>query len=234
MRKYFLPPEDDARALWLFNFANKLPNYAAKYALSGNDVQDMKDSAQCFGYWLDYRNQYEEYLKKLTQYKNELRNGTTIVSAQSIAPTPPTLVNIPVAVAPGIFKRVQELARLIKGKTSVYTVADGQDLGIIGEEENLDLLNIRPEIALRWVQGGHPEIVWKKKGMDGLQIFVDRTGEGAFESLVLDTRPNYVDRAPLPSLGETAVWSYKAIYVLNDEWIGDYCDPVSITVTGKI
>jgi hypothetical protein len=67
--------------------------------------------------------------------------------------------------------------------------------------------------------------------MDGLEILVDR-GTGAFGFLALDTIPDYLDTAPLPAAGSSAVWKYKAIYRLADEQVGQWSDVASISVMG--
>ena len=66
--------------------------------------------------------------------------------------------------------------------------------------------------------------------MDGLEIWGDR-GTG-FAFLALDTIPDYLDTAPLPAAGTSAVWKCKAIYRLNDEQVGQWSDGVSVSVMG--
>ena len=80
------------------------------------------------------------------------------------------------------------------------------------------------------LQAGHPNIVWKKQGMDALEIHVDRGAGFAF--LALDTVPDYLDTAPLPAPGASAVWKYKAIYRLRDEQVGQWSDIASVSVMG--
>jgi hypothetical protein len=83
----------------------------------------------------------------------------------------------------------------------------------------------------QYSQTAHPSIGWTKQGMDGLEILVDR-GTGAFAFLALDTIPDYLDTAPLPAPGTSAVWKYKATYRLADEQVGQWSDVVGISVMG--
>ncbi|QQR98305.1 MAG: hypothetical protein IPK18_01865 [Sphingobacteriales bacterium] len=98
---YFLPADDAGKELWLKNFAAKLPNYATKYDIPTADVQDMQRSAIYFTFILDYNNQFKDYSKKLTEYKNEMRSGNSQNNTPSTIPiapvfaTTPTLVNLP-------------------------------------------------------------------------------------------------------------------------------------------
>lgn len=42
----------------------------------------------------------------------------------------------------------------------------------------------------------------------------------------------YLDTAPLPAPGASAVWKYKAIYRLRDEQVGHWSDVASVSVMG--
>ena len=74
------------------------------------------------------------------------------------------------------------------------------------------------------------EVVWTRFRKAFLRIEVDR-GTG-FQFLAIDTIPNYTDTAPLPATGQSAVWKYRAIYLLDDEMIGQWSTTASISVMG--
>jgi len=190
----------------------------------------MQTSTAFYSYWIDYRNQFNEYLTKLTEYKSELVNGVASGATASVQPTVPVIAVAPTAVQPGIFKRALAIANTIKTK-STYTIADGNDLGIEGAQIIMDLQQMKPVIKLQLIAGGKPEVQWTKQGMDGIEIYVDRA-TGIFAQLAFDTHPNYTDSAPLPATGTSAVWKYKAIYRHGDVEVGLWSDLVNITVTG--
>ena len=229
-KKAFMPRPDLEKNEWLQNFAAKLPTYSAKYNIAAGEVTDTTDGAAYFAYWLNGKNLTDEYGKKFTQFKNELRDGIPAGATPSVVPAPPALGVAPTAVAPGIFVRAAAIANVIKSKSN-YTVGDGNDLGIEGAESTFDPASMKPEIKLRLIEGGKPEIVWKKSGMDALEIWVDR-GTGTFAFLAIDTVPNYTDTFTLPAAGATAIWKYKAIYRVDDAHVGMWSDVVSQTVTG--
>jgi hypothetical protein len=226
----FIPTRDDAKDLWLKNFATKLPQFAAKYNISAGEQTDTTQSSALFTYWLNYKNQHDEYNRKLAQYKNELHDGILTGITPSILPAFPSPGAAPPATSPGIFVRAASIAHRIK-KHVAYTMADGFDLGIEAPATNgVNLDEVKPLITLHLVKGGKPEVRWTKKSMDRIEIHVDR-GEG-YEFLAYDSHPNYTDINPLQA-GETAVFKYKAIYIKKDEQVGEWSDEVSITVTGK-
>jgi len=120
------------------------------------------------------------------------------------------------------------LVSRIKGHAA-YTEADGQDLGVIGaEEQGADPETTQPDLKLVRVAGGHIEVQWKKSGFTGVRIEVDR-GNGQWTFLAVDTVPHYTDTAT-PAPGTTALWKYRAIYLDGDESFGQWSDTVSIAV----
>lgn len=229
-KKFYLPKDDLGKSQWLSNFSTKLPAYSAKYGISAGELADMSDSSENFGYWLDAKNQYDEFNKKVTAYKNELRDGVPPGGSPSVAPAPPVLGPAPAAAAPGIFKRATSLAGRIKAHVS-YTIADGQDLGIEGAEETIDLPNMKPILDVSLV-AGRPRIDWEKQGMDAIEIHVSRAPADPFAFLAIDTIPDYDDTSSLPAPGQSAVWRYKAIYRLGDDRVGQWSDEASVVVMG--
>ncbi|MDQ6631097.1 MAG: hypothetical protein M3Y82_04985, partial [Verrucomicrobiota bacterium] len=112
-----------------------------------------------------------------------------------------------------------------------YTEAMGEDLGIIGAQQTMDLNSMKPQLNIE-LQAGKPVVRWMKQSMDSLEIWVDRNDGKGFIFLAIDTVPDYPDTAPLPAPGQSAIWKYKAIYRLNDEPVGQWSDVVSIAVVG--
>lgn len=226
MKMYYMPVKELEKLIWLQNFANKIGTYATKYGIAAATVTDIQNGYAWLAFWMNYRNQYQEYLKKLSTFKNEIMNGT---GAASVAPTPPVLGAVPASVPPGVFTRVVSVVNIIKANIG-YTDGDGKDLGIEGVELAARA-DGKPEISVRLVNGGHPEIVWAKGSYEAVDIYVNR-GSGSWEFLATDTIPNYTDTAALPASGQAALWQYKAIYRLDDEPTGEYSNTVSITVAG--
>lgn len=228
-KKPFMPRTDLERLQWLQNFAAKLPTYATKYNIAAAEQDDMTDGAVYFEFWMNAKNLTDEYNKKLTQFKNELRDGIPAGADPSVEPAAPTLGAVPDPVLPGLFVRAGSIGAVIKTKSN-YTVADGNDLGIEGTEESATPGDIKPAIKTRLVEGGKPEIIWKKNGMDSIEIWADR-GTG-FSFLAIDSTPNYVDTHDLPNAGQTAIWKYKSIYREDDGLVGEWSDVIAVTVTG--
>ena len=67
--------------------------------------------------------------------------------------------------------------------------------------------------------------------LDICELQVDRTGAGtAFGPLAFDTTPGYTDTEPFPAT--PTKWTYRAIYRVGDQRVGQWSKSVSITVGG--
>ena len=226
-KAYFLAPDADGKDSQLTNIAGKLGTYKNTVGLEDAVVTSTQADATFFHYALTSQKSLANYAQQWTAYKNAARNGTG--ASLGPAPVPPTLGTAPTAVPPGIFKRLTALVARIKAHPG-YTEAIGQDLDIIGAEQTLDTTSAKPVLKLE-LQAGHPNVKWTKGGFDALEIWVDR-GTGTFAYLANDTVPDYLDTAPLPAPGQSALWRYKAIYRLSDAQVGQWSDVVSIAVQG--
>ncbi len=193
-------------------------------------MTDVNDSNDNFTYYLTFQETFREFLKKLTAFKNELRDGVVPGNPSSLPPVVPVMPAAPPAVQPDIFLRVTSLVNRIKSHAS-YTVADGQDLGIEGPEVMIDLENVKPELEVQIV-AGRPLIKFQKLGLTALEIQVKRTDAGTFELLDISVSPDYTDMHQLPAAGQSAVWKYKAIYRLKNERVGQWSDEAAIVVGG--
>jgi len=224
-KAHYLPFDDPGKCTWFNNFAMKLPTYSATLGITPAEEAAVADDNTFWQYVCEARNQFHQYAKDWTAYKNHARNGTAIGDL----PTPPTLPAAPgTLVAANIFGRITTLVARIK-KHPGYTEAIGQDLDIIGAEQTVDLNTLKPVLKLV-LQAGRPNVQWKKTVADALELQVDR-GNG-FVFLAIDTVPDYLDTFALPAAGASAVWKYKAIYRINDEQVGQWSDVSSISVMG--
>jgi hypothetical protein len=79
---------------------------------------------------------------------------------------------------------------------------------------------------------GIPSSVGASRGMDSLELWVDRGDGKGFVFLAIDTVPGYTDTAALPAPGASAVWKYKGIYRESDAQVGQWSDVATTTVAG--
>lgn len=63
-----------------------------------------------------------------------------------------------------------------------------------------------------------------------LEMEVDRNDNKGFVFLANDTTPGYLDTMAFPST--PTKWTYRAIYRVGDQRVGQWSKPVSVTVGG--
>ncbi|MFN7118194.1 MAG: hypothetical protein ACK4TA_15445, partial [Saprospiraceae bacterium] len=227
-RDYYLPRSDKDRADWLDNFAVKLLAYIYKYNITPEELQDVQNSAAYYRAVLNYLTHLNAHHRSVTQHKNALRNGLNVDKLLEPLVIAPFM--FPAPVKSGIFTRVAALVNRIKTSLN-YNEADGQDLGIIGVEKAQTTTDIKPVFTIRLVEGGYPEIVWKKRKMDGVEIW-KQDADGNWHLVTRATTPNFIDRSPLPPPGMSEVRHYRIIYLRKDQPVGQWSNVVSVTVRG--
>lgn len=123
--------------------------------------------------------------------------------------------------------RVRAIIRRLKSATG-YTEAIGQLLKIIGPDDTTDLTTSKPDLTATPKAHGI-ELSFTKGKSDGVKIYSKRDGDADFVFLANDTVAPYVDNRPLLVAGKPEVRRYKAIYVVNDDEIGNFSDEVVVT-----
>jgi hypothetical protein len=227
-RGAWFPLNDEDLVVWLKNFARKLAQHQAVLGLDAATVAQAAADAEYWAWFVDTYRQATANLQSWTASKSVLRNDEA-AGVPHVAPGFPVPPAAPPGVIPGIVPRVRALVRRIKVANG-YTIAIGEDLGIVGAVMVSDPNAWKPVLETRRGAGGAVEVHWKKAQSDGIELHVDR-GNG-FVFLAVDTEPDYLDAAPLPPAGQSATWTYKAIYRKGDARAGQWSDPVSQPVMG--
>lgn len=228
-KESFMPRTDSGKKDFQHNLGDKLngaTGYKTKYGISTAEVTDTVNGDLYFKYWFDVLDETDKFKKKVTAFKNELRDGVAPGATATLPPVVPVFAPAPTAVLPGIFPRSGSLGSRIK-KHNDYAVSDGQDMGLEGAEQPApDVVNAKPKIKIVLI-AGKPEIRWTKGLFDALYIEVDRDGTG-YKFLAIDTEPDYTDTFALPAAA--ASWKYRCIYIFHDDKVGMWSDEVSVTV----
>jgi len=81
-------------------------------------------------------------------------------------------------------------------------------------------------VLLKWNFGGYA--AW----LDAIELQTDRADGKGYVSLAMDTTPGYTDTQPFPTT--RTVWTYRAIFLLNDARVGVWSQPVSIAVQATV
>ncbi len=227
----FIVRDDAGFNSQLKNFKTKLPSYLEELSLTKEDLTEAAIISNFYDWVATNTVLQNERKLRWNSFKDMLRRPGAGQPPMSLPPDT-LIVAAPPETAPlGAEDWLRRIAKRIKGSKN-YTEAIGLDLGIVAPAAAKATQSKKPVFSIQLV-AGQPLIVWKKDGMDGVEIWKD-SGDGHFTLLLFDQRPNHLDTSELPAPGITAVWRYKLIYRLRDERAGEWSDPVSVTVTGTV
>lgn len=222
----FIKSADLAFSQQLLLFKNNIGTYATTVGVSAPQMTAQAADADRFAYELASQAVCDLCSQQWTTWKDITRRGGTPPAAG--APAEPPLPDMVPAVAPGIEPRFRALVKQIKAHPN-YSPAIGEALGIEGETQSgPDFATFKPALKLE-LSGGNVLVRWGWQGyrdfLSMIEIQVDR-GAG-YGLLATDTTPNYLDTAPVPA---AAKWTYKAIFRVGDQRMGQWSDEVSINV----
>lgn len=198
-KKDYVPRQNGDKTAWATNLKNKIPTDGPTIGLDGTEVSNVQTAAQ-----------------DIVDGVNEIEAAITTKEAAINAAT--TKINNGLKVIRPIIKR---------GKThAAYTNTIGQNLGIVGDEQIIDVANSKPILTVSKVPTGY-QIAFDLKGyFDGVNIYRMRVPDDAtFSFLARDTSSPYIDTDPI-----TNGTRYKAFYVINDVEVGLVSDEVVVSV----
>lgn len=220
----------EAFAAQLQTFKNAIGAYAATLDLSAAAVASQAADADYYSYVLQCQQIMLNASRQWTAWKDIIRYGADD-KPPSAAPVAPVLPAAVPPVDPGIEARFRSLRNQIKAHPA-SNKGIREAVGIEGAElTGPDYATVKPNITVT-TSGTHVEIGWNWGGfasfLDQLELEVDR-GQG-FVLLAIDTTPGYTDTQPFPAA--PTKWTYRAIYRLGDSRVGQWSNPVSVTVGG--
>ena len=230
MKAPYLAKDDPGKVSWLKNLAKKTPTYASVLDITPAEQTSLDNDDAMFEYIvITMHPAYKTKVQDITAYKNIMRDGPLGTPTPPI-PVAPTLPTAPTVVDSGIFPRVAKFVQRLKNHPN-YTVNIGEDLGIEGAEMTFEQSELKPELKGA-LDANRPKIIWKKGPFaDSIDLYVDRQLNGNYEYLANDSEPDYIDTYPMPVDAASVVYRYKGIYRINDEQVGQFSDPITITVT---
>lgn len=197
-KKDYIPGSLGELLKWCIKYKAALPGLQIKYGLSDDELAEQTDACDAIIAAIN-------------------ANETAQHASQGARKTLNTTKREKKAV-------IRKNAQHIK-TNSVYDENDGEALGIVGDEHEVDEANSQPKLDARRIEGG-TELKFSLEGyFDGVKIFRQRPGESKV-FIAMDTGSPYNDTAE-PQVNGT---SYTAWFVLNDETVGLESDPVVVQV----
>jgi hypothetical protein len=125
---------------------------------------------------------------------------------------------------------VRTTLRQVKA-SGLVTPAIAGEMDIVGTAPAFDEGAYKAAITAE-TRAGFVRISFKKRGVDGLNIYVRLKGQTTWKKLSFDSNSPYDDYTELAVAGTAEVREYRAIGVIDDLEIGQPSDIVSVTFGG--
>lgn len=229
----FYPASMDAKVPWHANLAANLPGaLATKYGISAGTVAAVQADSDWIGGWVAFRHAEDTASQQLTKYFNTIAgNDSSVPAPAAFSVAIPGAAIQPTQVAPGVEKRVRDLARDIKGRSN-YSEADGELLGIVapGSGGGPSLPDTtKPVITLTTRVAFEVGVKFRKLGMDGIRIEYRHSGGAWLPGGTLITSPGTFTVAPATP-GTPEQVEVRAVYLKGNNTSGEYSDTGSVYV----
>ncbi len=227
--KDYIPQNWDEFAVWLANFSAQLPAVAAKYNVSAEAVAQIAQDNEWVQYWVEARNSTKQQKKQLDEYIDEIANKK-LNQPQPNIPVWTLPPDIPENVPTGIKKRIREIANGIKNQKSIYTLADGDLLGIISiEGAGLARETASPELKLRVKSNFRIEADFRRFDMNAIKFEARHKGGNWELAAFLNKSPGVFDVVPAtPDTAEQI--EIRAIYIKDNETFGNYSPNYTVVI----
>ena len=224
----FIESEDLKFSAQLTKFAKALVGLYKTLGLVKADSDSATNDALFMAFVVKWLGENRGFAVSCTSYKDLARSGdgTEILGDIPEAPTPDPE---PDAVDADIQGRFSDMAARIK-KSPNYNTGIGDTLGINAPAAPFNPAEGKPELNIKLVEGGFPQIKSIIGEYEGYQLQKD-SGAG-FSLLNVVLHPAYVDKSGMPAPGTSIIVSYRAIYIYKGVPVGSYSDVIKVTVTG--
>lgn len=225
----FYPTNMDALAPWWVNYQNNIGGLSAKYNITAPQLASILADRTFIVHWIGVRQSAFVFSSQLAAFYNAI-----VGNDPSLDPPANVVYEVPdppVQVPPGIEFRVREIARQVKGHSS-YSVADGELLGIIGEDVGAAGAP-KPTIQCTPAASGYMfSIVVSKRGdSDAWQVWARALGDTTWKLAATATGKSA--DVVLPPTGEVpapAQYDVRVQLRRSNEDYGEVSDNVQVTV----
>jgi hypothetical protein len=203
--KDFIPSNWALYRAWLLNLKNKIATLGASFGLSATDITAVQATCQAA---IDKIDAYLAAQAAAAAALETLRDGKTTTDAA------------------------------LREELGDWKTADGwtdaiaTELRAVTTKTAFDPDTFKVEYTVKIV-GGEIRIDFKKKGVDGVNVYCRCRGESTWKYLARDTSSPYIDGAPLEHAGVPEVREYMLRGVIDDQEIGLDSDILSVTWAGN-
>lgn len=228
--KDYIPQNWSAFADWLVNFVTQLQVLAAKYTVPAAKITALEADNEWTQYYVPAKLSAAAQEKQLTDYMTATRKGTPDGKGTPTKPVWALPADEPADVPLDIEERIREVANYIKNQKSIYTLADGELLGIVTVEESGKPENeYFPVLTLIVMTAYHVGFEFRKMGLDAVRFEYKKKG-GVWTPLG-DSARSPTDFMIAPTTpGEAEQVEIRAIFLKEYKPFGSYSPIYTTTI----
>lgn len=222
-----VPRDEEGRNTMLQLMKLNLPTHAATLGLTNAEVAQTVADANAYAYLRTWRDAAEAFGKEASAFLNLITNEDPGTPTSDL-PTfdAPPLGDVVFLV--GIVRRLRLLIRKIKASAN-FNESIGRDLYIIRESERTPNNEKKPTLKATALVNDKVELKFDKQGMKAVRIR-RLLAEGTAQNLADPTTSPFIDQTASPN-GQPEKRQYQAVYLENNEPVGQYSDIVVVVTT---
>jgi hypothetical protein len=224
----FLPRNWAAFAVWFANFIVQLEVLKTKYGVSSEKIEALGLDNLWTQFWANKQDAAKQQKKQLTDFVDGVRQGK--LGAPELSNPVWSLGTMPGNVPTGINDRIREAANFIKSQKSIYSIADGELLGIVtAEEAGKAESDYIPALTLDFEPNYNLEAVFRLLVADALQVEYRFKGGDWIIAATLTSSPGTFNIVPtIP--GEAQYVEIRAIFIVKNKPFGQYSPTYSTVI----
>lgn len=222
--QYYLPRNEADLVIWFINWAAKIQTYGTTVGLSAAEKAQASTDAAFVQTLINAVLAFKAFTSDVVAFKDIYLYSAIGTPAPGV-PVAPAMFSVPLGAVDAIIKRTQQTNERIRNHPS-YTVAIGQDLGIIGPEAPPQ--NEPTNVQATALPGSDVRITYNKGRAAGVVVYSKRGAELNFTLLSIDTNTPYVDTRDPLTVGQPETRTYRLQLYDGDNPVGDYSDEVSV------
>jgi hypothetical protein len=202
MKRTFYPASDAALLLWATNYKERIGQYATELGMTQQEVDNEKAICEAL----------IEAIKRANEQRNLLRGANdTKKQVNDIQGSELRL---------GIARHKKAVG---------YTDAIGKELEIIGSGTEFNPEEYKP-VVIAITAGGEVVVKFKKRGVQGVNIYKRIKGSESWQLLSRATRSPYVFQPVLQNPTQPEQWEFRAYGVIKDKEVGQPSDILELLI----
>lgn len=207
--------------------------YLGMFGLDPAKFVKLKKMSELFEFCHTANGYLHDFSSDMAKYTARLFHGPADQPLGPIPSLPAYPAVLPEVTDPDAFSFFSGCVQDCK-RSPAFTTNVAADLGVLKGSTTFDPESGKPIIKTKTAEGGHPLLHVKKGQYQGWELWKDRNDGKGFVKLKEVMHSDYLDNDPLPALGNSVVWKYKAIYIFKDKHAGNWSDGTTVTVYGSV